>query len=89
MKVTVGVISRSDCSDAYAPEGYPVSTNMVCAGVSGGGQDACGGDSGGPLVDSSDTLVGLVSWGIGCAQAAYPGVYTRVGNYISWINSNA
>lgn len=43
------------------------------------------GDSGGPLV-CNGKLEGIVSWGISCAYAYYPGVYTKVRNYLAWIN---
>ena len=46
-------------------------------------QDACKRDSGGPLVSrfgTKSTIVGVVSWGLGCAAATYPGVYTRLKN---------
>lgn len=71
-----------------------ITNNMLCAGDtrSGGNQanlhDACQGDSGGPLVCESDrhmTLVGIISWGIGCGQKDVPGVYTKVANYLGWI----
>jgi len=52
---------------------------MVCAGMPEGGKDSCSGDSGGALViKKSGKQVGIVSWGIGCAEKDHPGVYTNV-----------
>ncbi|XP_034446266.1 trypsin-3 [Hippoglossus hippoglossus] len=58
--------------------------NMLCAGSYRGGKDSCQGDSGGPLI-CDGKFVGIVSWGISCAISYYPGVYTKVSNYVQWI----
>ena len=60
---------------------------MICAGEKG--KDSCQGDSGGPMVDAAKKQVGVVSWGIGCALAGYPGVYARVSTYADWISATA
>ena len=57
---------------------------MICAAVPGGGKDACQGDSGGPLVVDGK-LAGIVSWGVGCAEPQYPGVYSNVATLKSFV----
>ncbi|MFE9247855.1 S1 family peptidase [Streptomyces sp. NPDC007088] len=76
---TVSVLPDSDCARAYPgnKDGAYQPATMLCAGEKEGGRDACQGDSGGPLV-AAGKLIGLVSWGSGCAQAGSPGVYTRI-----------
>ena len=77
--VRVPAITNSECTSAY---GSGITDSMVCAGYPGeGGKDACQGDSGGPFVCANGTksvIAGVVSWGYGCAEAQYPGVYARV-----------
>lgn len=73
----VPVVSDQTCRTAYSS--YEP-RSMVCAGYPEGGIDACQGDSGGPLV-VGDTLIGIVSFGEGCARPGKPGVYTRVSSY--------
>ncbi|WYZ39659.1 hypothetical protein EsH8_III_001573 [Colletotrichum jinshuiense] len=85
-KVTVPIVSRTTCRSQYGTSA--ITTNMVCAGVTTGGRDSCQGDSGGPLVDASKTLIGIVSWGDGCAQANAAGVYARVSTLLSFIQAN-
>ncbi|CAF3410045.1 unnamed protein product [Rotaria socialis] len=66
------------------------SQKQFCAGVPAGGKDTCQGDSGGPLmafVNNLWQLDGLTSYGHGCAYPNVAGVYTRVSNYINWIQT--
>ncbi|MDF3298585.1 S1 family peptidase [Streptomyces tropicalis] len=72
---TVPVVADSGCADSYGSDF--VASDMVCAGYTSGGVDTCQGDSGGPLIIGG-VLAGITSWGNGCAEAGYPGVYTRL-----------
>ncbi len=80
----VPLVDDKTCAGAYGS--YDPRT-MVCAGYPEGGVDACQGDSGGPLM-VGDTLIGIVSWGQGCAEAGKPGVYTRVSSFFEDVSRN-
>ncbi|XP_016947655.3 trypsin delta [Drosophila biarmipes] len=84
--VNVNIVSQSNCASSTYGYGSQIKSTMICAYSSG--KDACQGDSGGPLV-SGGVLVGVVSWGYGCAYANYPGVYADVAALRSWVVSNA
>jgi secreted trypsin-like serine protease len=76
--VDVPYVTDEECAGAYGTGFTP--DNMICAGdLENGGEDSCQGDSGGPLVSPEGVLVGVVSWGEGCAEAGNPGVYANVG----------
>ncbi|XP_037532585.1 trypsin-like [Nematolebias whitei] len=77
----VPIVEDSDCENAYPGM---ITRRMVCAGYMDGGRDACNGDSGSPLVCVGE-VHGLVSWGRGCAQPNYPGVYVKVCEFLYWI----
>ncbi|KAE8604440.1 hypothetical protein XENTR_v10014714 [Xenopus tropicalis] len=85
LKVRLPIVSQETC---MASTENILTGNMFCAGYKEGVKDACSGDSGGPFaVLFHDTwfLVGVVSWGDGCAEKGKYGVYTRVANYMPWI----
>ncbi|GJQ69478.1 hypothetical protein Trydic_g6585 [Trypoxylus dichotomus] len=92
-KVDVPVISNEECRMTNYTSKM-ISDNMMCAGYPKTGQkDSCQGDSGGPLIaarpNNQYELIGIVSWGNGCARPGYPGVYTRVTRYLDWILQNS
>nr|BFF23060.1 hypothetical protein GCM10025732_10250 [Glycomyces mayteni] len=81
--VEVPFVSDADCEAAYP--GEVDAASMLCAGdLANGGVDSCQGDSGGPIMTPAgdeQILVGIVSWGYGCAEAGNPGVYGEVADF--------
>uniref|UniRef100_A0A0A1XSC5 Plasma kallikrein n=1 Tax=Zeugodacus cucurbitae TaxID=28588 RepID=A0A0A1XSC5_ZEUCU len=89
-EVQVPVMSQETCRKSKYGSSR-ITDNMLCAGYAEGGKDSCQGDSGGPLhvannATKSYQLAGVVSWGEGCARPNAPGVYTRVSQYLDWID---
>ncbi|XP_055694968.1 trypsin delta-like isoform X2 [Lutzomyia longipalpis] len=74
--VGVPVVDRDVCIDNYSENPANITDSMICAGEAG--RDACQMDSGGPLTDLNNYLVGVVSWGNGCAWDGFPGVYANL-----------
>merc|ERR1719348_2114514 len=87
MEVTVDILSNAQCTTSpYVYESNQITERMMCAARPD--NDACQGDSGGPLVVANPLhyeVVGVVSWGYGCAEPDSPGVYARVTTVLDWI----
>ncbi|XP_041032623.1 trypsin-3-like [Carcharodon carcharias] len=80
----VPILSDTECGSSYKDS---ITPNMFCAGFLEGGKETCQADSGGPLVCAGEQQ-GLVSWGFECGHPGYPGVYTKLCNYIRDKNKN-
>lgn len=92
------IIKIMNIDNTIIPKDW-ITKNMVIAGDyndlnnPNDNEDTCQGDSGGPLFgrygpNRTSILMGITSWGIGCAIDGFPGVYTKVGNYVDWIYNN-
>ena len=80
-------VSDEECGQAYA-NSNPIADSMICAGLPEGGKDSCQGDSGGPFTCGEGeelSVVGIVSWGLGCGRNGYPGVYTETSYFVDWV----
>lgn len=96
--VDVSLFGREECEKKYNDKLLFSSINLIqpdmyCAGAPTGGKDACLGDSGGPNYytdpeTSKRTQLGIVSWGIGCAEEGFPGVYTSVAYHYDFIQAS-
>lgn len=93
MKVDVPIVSKEECKKKLENVNRYVTSRQLCAGGEAE-KDACRGDGGGALMriytgngNNSPNWIqyGIVSWGVGCARAGYPAVYTRVSDYLDWI----
>lgn len=86
----INLVGQPECDSAYGNiQRVTIGNDQVCAG--NGQIDTCTGDSGGPIqseIDGRWTILGITSFGVGCAREEFPGVYTRVDNFLSWINEN-
>ena len=92
----IEIRDRKKCKEVFSQppySGYPtddITKKHLCAGNKNG-IDACQGDSGGPLVclvNKEVLIVGIVSFGRGCADTSkIPGVYTNVAQYLDWITN--
>ncbi|XP_065368311.1 trypsin beta [Calliphora vicina] len=86
--VELQIVDPDYCNMQYSAKSLTITEEMVCAGVEDFSKDSCQGDSGGPLTIDGE-LVGIVSWGIGCAREGFPGVYASIPYHTQWIIDNA
>ncbi|KAK9302902.1 hypothetical protein QLX08_005241 [Tetragonisca angustula] len=90
-RVNLPILSQEEC-DQSGYQTNRISENMFCAGYLEGDLDACFGDSGGPLHVKGTfghlEVIGIISWGRGCARPNFPGIYTKLTNYLGWLKDH-
>ena len=87
----IGLETRANCDRAYSSiDRINIGSDQLCAGD--GTTDTCTGDSGGPMMtegrDGNWYVIGVTSFGVECNRSDFPGVYTRVDQFLSWISRN-
>ncbi|XP_011647067.1 venom serine protease Bi-VSP-like [Pogonomyrmex barbatus] len=94
LQTQIPVTTQQECKNAFRNFRTTVIDNRVlCAGFANGGKDACQGDSGGPLMSINPRnqhtfyVIGVVSYGFKCAEPGFPGVYTKVTEFLDFITS--
>ncbi|XP_069362520.1 trypsin CFT-1-like [Maniola hyperantus] len=85
-QVEIMTVNQGRCQDIYGVSF--VTPNMLCAGWPTGGRGSCIADTGSPLIHNK-VAVGVTSFTIGCGDANFPAIYTRVSRYTQWIQTNA
>jgi secreted trypsin-like serine protease len=92
-EVDIPLVSNAQAQNQYGPQGVTITSDQLGAGIIGvGGVDSCQGDSGGPLTvpfAGTNKLGGVVSWGFGCADPQFPGMYARVSSFATYISNRA
>lgn len=95
LKLALPLADKDQCTQTYGNAGVELGYGQICAGGQKG-KDSCRGDSGGPLMaverypDGTGkwATVGVVSFGPSpCGMQGWPGVYTRVIDFVPWILS--
>lgn len=95
LKLDLSGVRRQACAEVYQRQNVNLGAGQMCAGGERG-KDSCRGDSGGPLMRYDNHasyphwyVAGIVSFGpTPCGMIGFPGVYTRVGEYVDWIRQN-
>ncbi|CAH1153437.1 unnamed protein product [Phaedon cochleariae] len=97
LKVSLEIFDNAICNRSYSneeklPNG--IISSMLCVGEprnSTDRKDTCEGDSGGPLIVARESnlcqfyVIGITSLGKACGVSKIPAIYTRVSEYVSWI----
>lgn len=96
----IQVLDNKKCNERFYELGKLASEDqfgdsVICAGSLTGTKDSCEIDSGGPLMQTifddgyhAYYQIGIASYSIGCARTNTPAVYTRVQNFLDWIEEN-